>query len=61
MSEPQYRKDGWPLCPCCGEDELADLSVRDWPVSFKSDPANELTCYVCRWFGTVPVREEISA
>ena len=54
----EYRRDGWPLCPQCGEDELADLSVRDWPAaSFKADPAAELTCYVCHWHGTVPVRK----
>lgn len=56
MTVPEYRRDGWPLCPACGEDELADLSVRDWPASFKADPASELTCYVCHWQGTLPLR-----
>lgn len=56
---PEYRADGWPLCPECGEDELADLSVRDWPAqSFKADPGAELRCYRCGWEGTVPLQEK---
>lgn len=50
----KYRADGWPLCPGCGEDELADLSVAEWPESFRADPTAELRCYVCRWVGVVP-------
>lgn len=57
IKKPQYRYrgDGWPLCPECGEDELADLSVRDLP--FKADPTAELKYYVCGWSGTVPEKK----
>jgi hypothetical protein len=50
----EYRRDGWPLCPSCGEDELADLNMRHWPANTTADPLAELTCYACRWVGTVP-------
>ena len=34
----EFREDGWPLCPQCGEDEL--FRFRD------TDP---LKCYYCKW------------
>lgn len=54
MKPTTYRKDGWPLCPCCGEDELA---VRGVPAGFGLGMTRaamlawyleqELYCYVC--------------
>lgn len=38
----EYRRDGWPICPACGEDELYSLAV----------PATVETicgCYRCNW------------
>ena len=42
MKPESWREDGWPLCPVCGEDELADLQCRE-PAS----ASNELYCYRC--------------
>jgi len=36
------RPDGWPRCPVCGQDELADL-VNAFPRS-----AGPLYCYACQ-------------
>jgi hypothetical protein len=51
---PQYRDDGWPLCPCCGEDEL-------WSAQRPVRPTDELQCYRCCWRGTVPVSAKMRA
>ena len=47
----EYRRDGWPLCPNCGEDELWSRALH--PVA--TDP---LRCYVCGWTGQVPARSD---
>lgn len=47
-SVPAYRRDGWPLCPQCGHDEL-------WSARLPARPSDPLTCYLCDWRGTVPV------
>jgi hypothetical protein len=46
----KYRKDGWPLCPQCGEDELWD------PLSWErpADATARLKCYSCDFDGRVP-------
>jgi hypothetical protein len=46
----EYRKDGWPLCPACGEDELAVLETP--PPPNYTEPLSwylerEMFCYVC--------------
>jgi len=46
---PEYRADGWPLCPQCGEDEL-------WAREVPATPTAALTCYLCGWRGVVPTR-----
>jgi hypothetical protein len=46
--DPEYRADGWPLCPRCGEDEL-------WSAAVPADAGGDLQCYECRWAGRVPV------
>lgn len=47
--EQEYRSDGWPLCPKCGEDELMSREktprVTDW-----------LKCLACGWAGHVHPR-----
>ncbi|HEV8474577.1 MAG TPA: hypothetical protein VGR82_17500 [Methylomirabilota bacterium] len=50
---PEYRADGWPLCPRCGDDELWSREV---PVS----ASDELTCYLCGWRGYVATRELVA-
>jgi hypothetical protein len=45
----EYRRDGWPLCPCCGEDELMS---REFPAR----TTDMLQCLACSWRGTVPER-----
>ena len=42
-----YRDDGWPLCPQCGEDELMSGCVQP-------EPRDELRCLACGWSGVVP-------
>lgn len=43
----RFRADGWPLCPVCDEDELADLTH-----DFARRDAR-LYCYRCNWRGFV--------
>jgi hypothetical protein len=43
----EYRKDGWPLCPGCGEDEL-------WSRALDPRATDPLRCYRCGWSGVVP-------
>ncbi len=49
----EFRNDGWPLCPRCGEDELFTLALwPDWQVS--TPPlawcvARIDGCYRCAW------------
>lgn len=47
----EYRRDGWPLCPQCGEDEL--MSSR-----FPASAADPLKCLRCGWQGTVPEKRQ---
>lgn len=47
-----FRADGWPLCPQCGEDELYSLLF--WDGSGERPPIREwmkagLQCYRCGW------------
>jgi predicted amidophosphoribosyltransferase len=47
-----FRADGWPLCPCCGEDEL--YSRLHWDgqgehPSLEKYLAAGMGCYRCRW------------
>ena len=49
-----YRKDGWPLCPQCGEDELMSLAAI--ATMTKARPTDPMRCYVCHWSGEVPPR-----
>lgn len=48
----EKRKDGWPLCPRCGEDEL--WSGLAWDGTGARPPMKRwimagLTCYKCSW------------
>jgi hypothetical protein len=48
----EYRADGWPLCPRCGEDEL--WSLLQWNGEGERPPMSEyivagLSCYYCSW------------
>jgi hypothetical protein len=53
MSKPKrYRGDGWPICPVCDEDELAQLTMfEDWPQDEEQRLlrllSSSLFCYVC--------------
>lgn len=42
MAFKEFRADGWPLCPKCGDDELFSLSV---PATIETIEG----CYFCRW------------
>lgn len=51
----QTRADGWPLCPCCGEDELWSPFV--WDGTDPKPPMQAwigagLRCYWCAWDST---------
>jgi hypothetical protein len=57
-----FRKDGWPLCPECGEDELAsDLLLRGDVHRYERRPdltmadylASTFFCYQCQWRGVI--------
>lgn len=50
MIYPETRKDGWPLCPVCGEDEL--WSALPWNGLTERPPMQAwidhgLRCYKC--------------
>lgn len=45
----EFRQDGWPLCPQCGEDELYSLDV-------PATKENIDGCYRCRW--SAPIQEK---
>lgn len=47
-----FRKDGWPLCPCCGEDELWSPfipAVPEYKGTLEEYLAAGLSCYNCSW------------
>ncbi len=50
--KPEFRGDGWPLCPQCGQDELYCLyglyDHNHIPV------CPTLRCYFCDWYGPDP-------
>lgn len=51
----EFRKDGWPLCPNCGEDELWSRLL--WTGYGESPPMEDyikdgLQCYRCQWQST---------
>lgn len=59
----EYRKDGWPLCPRCGEDELmsqyatrafADTLEQKARMLLRATPVDPMLCLQCRWTGFVP-------
>jgi len=59
--EARHRPDGWPLCPRCGEDELADCGYVGRALmagltidQARADPLGELFCYSCLWRGRAP-------
>lgn len=62
----EYRADGWPLCPRCGNDELASFNTvtnrRDASgkvighMMRKPQPTDWMRCYECQWEGIVPAR-----
>ncbi len=46
----EFRPDGWPLCPVCGEDELAVLETPpppDYRWSLSQYLRREMFCYLC--------------
>jgi hypothetical protein len=46
----EFRKDGWPLCPRCGEDELYSLAWLNIPRSKLEDYLEAMEgCYSCHW------------
>jgi hypothetical protein len=57
MSDKQfkeYRKDGWPLCPQCEEDELYSHLMLGWTDPDSTPSVEEcikggMTCYRCGW------------
>ena len=54
----RYRPDGWPLCPCCDEDELRSAAVMKNAARVPGPTlaecfADEFTCYNCGWRGRV--------
>lgn len=61
MTEPitEYRRDGWPLCPRCGEDEvmswldtdcvLAHIEQHGDKPSREEYLMAELSCLYCGW------------
>jgi uncharacterized protein (DUF983 family) len=65
MPEPpftEYRRDGWPRCPRCGEDEL--WSRLWWDGEDKRPPVQAwidagLRCYRCQWHCEAVRQEDV--
>ena len=50
----EFRNDGWPLCPQCGEDELYSLLMLVWygegeRPTIEDCLKDEMRCYYCNW------------
>jgi hypothetical protein len=49
----EFRKDGWPCCPNCEEDELYSHLMLGWtkdePPSVKDCIDSGMKCYRCSW------------
>lgn len=50
----EFRQDGWPLCPNCGEDELYSQIMLAWTgtgerPTMQECVDGEMTCYKCNW------------
>lgn len=50
----EFRKDGWPLCPQCGEDELYSHLMLGWTDPDSKPTVQEcidtgMKCYRCSW------------
>lgn len=46
-----HRRDGWPCCPQCGEDEL--MSTAPVALGRRPEPTDPMRCLGCGWSGTV--------
>lgn len=59
----KLRKDGWPLCPKCGDDELASgVIIGSIEVGWDHEEvmAGTFFCYACRWEGHIKLPLEYS-
>jgi hypothetical protein len=50
----EYRKDGWPFCPRCEEDELYSHLMLGWSNPDSTPTVQQciesgMTCYQCSW------------
>lgn len=49
----EFRKDGWPYCPNCEEDELYSYLMLGWtksePPSVQDCLDSGMECYACSW------------
>lgn len=50
----EFRKDGWPLCPACGEEELWSGLMMRWDGEGERPTldeclAQDFGCYACGW------------
>lgn len=58
----KLRKDGWPLCPKCGDDELAYDVMNETKEQWDHEEvmAGTFFCYACRWEGHIKLPVEFS-
>lgn len=53
----EFRRDGWPLCPRCEEDELYSFLMLGWtkddPPTVRQCIETGMKCYRCSWDSTV--------
>lgn len=50
----EFRKDGWPLCPNCEEEELYSHLMLGWTNPSRTPSVEEciaggMACYACGW------------
>jgi hypothetical protein len=56
----EFREDGWPLCPRCGEDELWSLVMMRWMGEGERPTVQQcidggMRCYLCSFDSTAVV------
>jgi hypothetical protein len=54
----EFRRDGWPLCPRCEEDELYSVAMLRWNglgerPTLTACLKEEFRCYRCNWSGRI--------
>lgn len=61
----EYRKDGWPLCPRCEDDELYSFMMIRYngqgeQPTLEQCFTDEFRCYHCNWQGRIQPQSAVA-